>query len=356
MKTTLFYLFLPFSFIYGLLLFIRNKLYDWGIFNSTSFKLPIIAIGNLNIGGVGKTPHVEYLIRLLENNQQIATLSRGYKRKTKGFVLASNNSTIIEIGDEPLQYQKKFKNLIVAVDEKRVRGVQLLKDHHPELGVVVLDDAFQHRSIKVGLNILITDYNNLFFNDYVLPAGRLREWKSGMQRAQIIIISKCDTNLNEEDKAIIINSIKPKSYQNVYFSAIKYGEIISFSVAANKLITDKIKAESALLITGIANPKPLKEHIQKQYKNIEHLNFPDHHQFNKTDTSKIKTAYKKLKGKNKIIITTEKDFMRLSLPKILNELNEIPLFYIPIEIYFLGDGKKSFDTQINKYVTTNKGN
>ena len=353
MKKILYILLFPFSIIYGIILYIRNKSYDWNLFSSVNFNFPVIVVGNLNVGGVGKTPHVEYLIRLLEKKHKLATLSRGYKRKTTGFKLASEKTTILDIGDEPLQYYKKFKNVLVAVDEKRVNGIQKLKELDGNLGCIILDDAFQHRAINAGLNILITDYNNLYIDDSVLPSGRLREWKSGMKRAQIIIVSKCDANLNEKVKSEIIKRICPYPYQKIYFSAIKYGDLTPFSKKATELISFKNNFDSVLAITGISNPTPFLNKIKTLSNNLEHLNFPDHHQFDIKDINDIKTAFKNLKGNNKIIITTEKDFMRLSLPEILINLEEMPLFYVPIEIYFLGDNKKRFDTQIEEYVTKN---
>jgi tetraacyldisaccharide 4'-kinase len=350
MKKIIPFILLPLSTLYGIILYIRNKFYDWNLFQTTKFNLPIINVGNLAVGGVGKTPHVEYLIRLLEHKNQIATLSRGYKRKTTGFILADKNTTLFDIGDEPLQYHKKFKDLIVAVDEKRVRGIHLLKEKHPDLMSIILDDAFQHRAVNAGLNILITDYSKLYINDFVLPSGRLREWKSGMKRAQIIIISKCDENIKQEEKISIINKINPLPYQKIYFSSIKYGELTPFT---NKPKTINSAIDSAIVISGIANPKPLLNKVNTLVNNVKHINFPDHHQFNDADIKKIKEDFKSLKGNNKILITTEKDFMRLSLPGILKKLKDIPSFYIPIEIYFLGNDKEIFDTQIKKYVGKN---
>ena len=356
MKIILHILLFPFSIIYGVVTFIRNKFYDWKLFKATSFNLPLIIVGNLNIGGVGKTPHVEYLIRLLEKTHKISTLSRGYKRKTTGFVLADNNANIETIGDEPLQYFKKFKNILVAVDEKRVNGIQQLLTLKPKVECIILDDAFQHRAIIAGLNILVTDYNNLYINDTVLPSGRLREWKTGMKRAQLIIVSKCNPNLTDKEMRSISHKINPFNYQEIYFSAIKYGKLTSISKKANNSKINDIDFDSALIITGIANPAPFIKEISSKFKKFDHIKFSDHHQFNENDIKTIKERYNNLKGNNKILITTEKDFMRLSLPEILQELNDIPFYYIPIEIYFLGNGKENFDTQINNYVTTNTRN
>ena len=356
MKIFLYIILFPLSLIYGFVTYCRNKLYDWKIFKSSSFKLPIIVIGNLNIGGVGKTPHVEYLIRLLSKKHNLATLSRGYKRKTRGFILANNTSTILNIGDEPLQYFNKFKEIQVAVDEKRVNGIRQLLTLPKKVDCIILDDAFQHRAIQAGLNIVITDYNNLYTKDSILPGGRLREWKSGIKRAQIIVVSKCDPQLKEKERNAIISEIKPLPYQQVYFTALKYSEMIPVSTIAKTNNLSKNSFDSALVITGIANPTPFIKKIENEFKNVEHLNFPDHHQFNSNDINSIIKSYRNLTGDNKIIITTEKDYMRLSLPEILTQLNNIPFYYIPIEVYFLGNDKHRFDTQIKEYVTTDSRN
>ena len=356
MKTILYIILFPFSIIYGTILFIRNLCYDWNLFKTTSFDFPVIVVGNLNIGGVGKTPHVEYIIRLLSKKNKVATLSRGYKRNTSGYILANYQSSISDIGDEPLQYKKKFKNTPVAVDENRVRGIQNLKNQHSELNCIILDDAFQHRSVNAGINILVTDYNNLYINDSVLPGGRLREWKSGMKRAQIIIVSKCPTNLSSAKQKEIISQITPKPYQQIYFSTIKYGEYIPVNNLSKKITSKILDIDSALIITGISNPYPFLNEINSKFKKTKHIDFPDHHQFSKTDIKKIKKEYDKFVGNSKIVITTEKDYMRLSSPEILDELDEIPIFYLPIEITFLGKSKEEFDHQLINYTTANSGN
>ncbi|MCO6498992.1 MAG: tetraacyldisaccharide 4'-kinase [Vicingus serpentipes] len=343
-------LLLPFSLVYGTILCLRNKLYDIGIIHTTAFDFPVIVVGNLNLGGVGKTPHVEYLIRLLKNNFKVATLSRGYKRKTIGFLLSDSNSTANDIGDEPLQYKKKFNTIPVAVDEKRARGIQLLKEKHPELNIIILDDAYQHRAVKAGINILITDYNNLYVNDLVLPAGRLREWQSGSNRADIIIVSKSPSNLSLAERTKTIKSLNPKPHQSVYFSYLKYGPFSAGNTIAKELNTPLNNNTSILLITGIANPQPLLIYLKTHFKTIQHIPYKDHHEFIQNDITHIKNEFRQLNG-NKIIVTTEKDLMRLSLPQILIAFEGIPLFYLPIEVDFHGDDKENFDKQIMQYVT-----
>ena len=343
----------PFSLVYGTITYLRNKFYDSGIFRSKTFDFPIIVVGNLNLGGVGKTPHVEYLIRLLKNTFKVATLSRGYKRKTTGFLLADSASTANTIGDEPLQYKKKFNTIPVAVDEKRVRGIQLLKEKHAELNTIILDDAYQHRAVKAGISLLITDYNNLYVNDSVLPSGRLREWKCGSKRADIIIVSKSPNNLSLEKRTKTIQNLNPKPHQTVFFSYLKYGVLTAGNEVAKKTTTTD-KNTSILLITGIANPSPLLNELKQHYKYIQHVTFRDHHEFTNKDITYIKEQYKQLPN-NKIVVTTEKDFMRLSSPEIESRLNNIPLYYIPIEVDFHGDDKKNFDSQILNYVRENSG-
>lgn len=342
----------PLSLLYGIVTYIRNKLYDLEILNSIEFNLPVISVGNLNIGGVGKTPHVEYLIRLLKD-YKTATLSRGYKRNTSGFHLADDSSTIYDIGDEPLQYKNKFNDLLVAVDEKRVRGIRNIVKLHPETKVILLDDAYQHRAVKPGINILVTDYSKMYINDIVLPSGRLREWALGSKRADIIIVSKTPDILSPLDIRRIKEDLNPEPYQEIFFSYTKYGELIPFTEAASKTCIEKPKSLSVLLVTGIAKPQPLYYHIKDGFNEVEHLKFQDHHNFCDADIESIKTSFNNLYGNNKLIITTEKDLMRLSLPKIKEQIDELPFFYLPIEVCFHGKDKEEFDTKILKYVRAN---
>ncbi|MFV0531102.1 MAG: tetraacyldisaccharide 4'-kinase [Flavobacteriales bacterium] len=327
---------LPISIPYGIITYIRNKLYDQGILKSTSFNLPIICIGNLSIGGTGKTPHTEYIIHLLKNNYKTAVLSRGYGRKSKGYILADDHATSEVLGDEPLQFYSKFKNEItVAVDENRVEGIQnLIQTIAPE--VILLDDAFQHRAIQAGFNIILTPFDDLFTEDHVLPAGNLREYPSGINRADVVIVTKCPVELNEYDKNHIISKIQAISALKIYFSYIEYDTKI---YGQKTLDIKKIFNEKIILLTGIANPKPMMEYLKTKVEIVEHLSFPDHHNFTKKDISLIKE-----KTKNHIILTTEKDYMRLKFV----ELSENPLFYLPIRIKL--DKPDEFDQMIKQYV------
>ncbi|MCB9361117.1 MAG: tetraacyldisaccharide 4'-kinase [Flavobacteriales bacterium] len=348
----LYILLYPISILYGISTFIRNKFYDWSLFKSTEFNTPVIVVGNLNVGGVGKTPHIEYLIRLL-NQYKLATLSRGYKRQTSGFILADNISTASTIGDEPKQIQNKFSKVIVAVDEKRVNGIKQLKSLFPEIQVILLDDAYQHRAVKPGINILITDYSKLYINDTILPSGRLREWAIGSNRADIIIVSKTPTVISPIDIRRIKEDLQPKPYQEVFFSYTKYGSLTPFADTCKNLVFSPSDINSVLLITGIAKPDSLYYYIKDNYQTVEHLRYSDHYLFQKEDIATIKNSFNDLYGNNKVIITTEKDIMRLSLPEIYNEIKELPIFYIPIEICFHGNDKEEFDNKILKYVTAN---
>jgi len=351
-------LLLPISWLYALTMMVRNNLFDLKIFRSTNFKDVItINVGNLNIGGVGKTPHVAYLVQLLKADYKIAILSRGYKRLTKGFILANETSSFEDIGDEPLLYIKKFTNCLIAVDEKRVRGIQQIKKIHPSTKVILLDDAFQHRHINPDINILVTDYTNLYIYDNVLPSGRLREPISGYKRADIIVVSKCPKVLSPIDRRRIIEEINPKDYQDIYFSYVSYNQLIPFNTSAgNYLNLTDDKNSSVILLTGIANSFPLYYYLKNKYKVVEHMKFPDHHAFSENDMETLKTKFSNLIGNNKLIITTEKDLMRLSLPKISSLINDLPVFYIPIEVNFHGDDKKNFDQQITNYVRKNTTN
>ncbi len=342
----------PFSILYGLTTYFRNKLYDVGLFSSREFKIPVISVGNLNVGGVGKTPHVEYIVRLL-HIYKVATLSRGYKRSTKGFYKADITSTVNDIGDEPLQYKTKFDSIVVAVDENRVRGITNIKATCSETKVIILDDAYQHRAVKPGLNILVTDYSKLYINDLVLPSGRLREWATGSSRADIIIVSKTPTILSPIDIRRIKDELKPKPYQEIFFSYTQYGNLIPFTTNAKSLQIENQKNCSVLLITGIAKPSPLFYHIKDHFNIVEHLKFSDHHNFDTNDINNIKNSFNNLYGNNKLIITTEKDIMRLSLPEIKQQIEDLPIFYQPIEIAFHGNGKEEFDSKILKYVRAN---
>ncbi len=346
----------PISLLYGVSLYLRNLLFDWRILSSKEFDFPVISVGNLSVGGVGKTPHVEHLIRLLRKDFKVATLSRGYKRNTKGFYIANKKSTFLEIGDEPLQFYNKFHPIPVAVDEKRVRGIKQLKENNSSLNVILLDDAYQHRYVKPGINILVTNYSDLYINDYMLPFGRLREWKCGSNRADIIIVSKCPKMLSPIDRRGIKEDINPKTYQEIYFSYLEYGNLKPFTDSAKKMLNEFNKKSHVLLLTGIAKPQPLFNYVNKNFKSVVHLRFKDHHNFSNIDLTQIKNSFNQINENNKLIITTEKDIMRLSLPNIKEKIENLPIYYLPIEVKFHGDDEEEFNKQVIKYVRANSRN
>jgi tetraacyldisaccharide 4'-kinase len=343
-------LLLPFSVIYGLIIRVRNLLFDIGLLKSVSFKLPVISVGNLSVGGTGKTPHVEYLIRLLKDRYKLSVLSRGYLRKTRGFVLADENSTAAMVGDEPKQYLNKFKNLLVAVDENRRHGIRKLLAAHKEVKTIILDDAFQHRYVKPGLSILLTDFHSLYPNDYLLPAGRLREPIKGASRADIIIVTKTDPVFSPLSKRDVMEKLKPLPHQKVFFSFVTYGLPIPLFADLPDLNYDEIN--TIVLFAGIANPYPLEQYLKRLCSELVTVYFKDHHSFSEKDITQVKTLYNNQFTKRKVLITTEKDAMRLKDPEVAQLFQGIPIYYIPIEISFHFREKTKFDKLITDFVTT----
>lgn len=325
----------PFSYLYKIITDIRNFLYDYKLLSSSTFTTPVVAVGNLAVGGTGKTPQIEYLVRLLQPTYKIAILSRGYKRITKGFIKADAKANAKTIGDEPFQYFNKFKDVTVCVDANRTRGInQILKDKHPPK-VVLLDDAFQHRKVTAKLYILLTSYQNLYVNDTLLPTGNLRESKKGAKRADIVIVTKCPKNVSEEEQNQITKKLCLAPHQKIFFSTIQYAKLLQGNKETPLL---SFKNIPFVLVTGIANPTPLVRYLKDHEMMFTHLKFPDHHPFSKEDIQKIKKT-------KRPVITTEKDYMRLQ-GKINN------LYYMPITINFVRN-KQKFDTLILKYVEQN---
>lgn len=345
-------LFFPFSLLYGIIIYIRNKLFDLKIIKSNKFDFPVISVGNLSVGGTGKTPHIEYIIRLLKKKYAVCTLSRGYKRKTKGFVLADKNSNAIEIGDEPMQIKNKFNDINVAVDENRVEGIKIVKQKYPETEVFLLDDAFQHRKIIPGLSIIITSFSKLYTDDFLMPTGNLRESVSGASRADIIIVTKTSKFLSPITKRRIISELKPKPNQKLYFSYIKYGKILPLPGFNFKVTRSRFN--TILLFTGIANPSEFQDYLNLICNELILLKFPDHHFFTKKDFEIIREANNDIFTNDKIIICTEKDAMRLSESKALDFIGDLQIFYIPIKVEFHKNDKEKFNKQIIDYVEKNK--
>ena len=336
-------LLLPFSGIYWGITSIRNLFYDMGLMRTTSFDLPIINVGNLSVGGTGKSPHVMYLIDLLKDEKMTCTLSRGYGRKTSGFRIANYDSTVFDIGDEPLQFFRRFKNkILISVCESRVYGVkQLQKHYYPQL--VILDDAFQHRQIKAGFNILLTDYNQPYFEDYLLPGGDLRESGSGAKRADVIIVTKCPDVIPDQRLMQFHDKIKLNNHQQLFFSKIVYDNVL---IGANHNINQvEWKNKNVVLVTGIANPDSLVKFANDNFNNVLHLKYPDHHNFKDTEIDYIRKRFTETEG-DKIILTTEKDYMRLLEQGSLKN----DLYYLPIRIEL--DDKEKFNQTILDYVRT----
>ena len=335
----------PFAILYGLITAIRNFLFDKGILKSYSFDLPIIAVGNLSVGGTGKTPQIEYLIRLLSGDYKVATLSRGYKRKSEGFVLADANANAEILGDEPFQFFQKFPNIQVAVDANRKNGIEQLLSKTPKPDVILLDDAYQHRKVKAGFYILLTAYGDIYADDFMLPTGNLRESRSGAQRADVIIVTKCpvDLSLDEQNriKRFLLRRNDKGVNQELYFSCIAYDDCIYSE--NSKIEISELQGEAKLLLAGIAKPEPFFSYLKNP--NDVCLTYPDHHHFSENDIQEIL-----IKAQDSIIITTEKDYVRLK-----GSLPVEQLFYLPIQSSFLSKGVE-FDKKIKNYVGASTGN
>jgi tetraacyldisaccharide 4'-kinase len=343
------YLLLPISFFYGLILWIRNKLFDTNYLKSAVFNFPVICVGNLAVGGTGKTPMVEYLLRFLKDDYATATISRGYKRKTKGYGLADENTTALDIGDEPMQFHLKFPDVSVAVGEERLEAIPQLLHDRPGTQVIILDDAFQHRQVTAGLNILLTDYNNLYTRDFILPGGDLRDVISSAGRAQIIVVTKCRKNLDESERDLIIKELKPAPQQQVFFTEITYGTPYHLFSKEQMEISHQT---DVLLICGIANPKPLKDFLTSEVHTYDMLRYPDHHIFDSGDLAEIKKQFNKITSEDKIILTTEKDGVRLK--KFENELKELPVYVLPIQHDFMFDQSQFFCKMVTDFIASFK--
>lgn len=343
---------LPFTVLYGAAICLRNKLFDWHLLPSKTFKIPVISVGNLSVGGTGKTPHIEYLVRLLSQKNKLAILSRGYGRKTKGFLLATEKHTARQLGDEPLQFKEKFKNIEIAVDERRKHGILQLLKLFPALNGILLDDAYQHRYVKPGLSILLTDYHRLYVNDFLLPSGRLREPRFEAKRADIIIVTKTPKIFSPIVRRQIAEKIQPKNYQNLFFSYISYGQLVSLATGEQFIPQGKVR--SILLVAGIANCYPLQEHLNRFCDELLTMHFADHHDYTIADLKNIEKSFSDIFSQNKIIVTTEKDAMRLKNPDLYEIVVNLPIYYLPIEIEFHKGDKEKFDKLIWNYVKKNQ--
>jgi len=349
----------PLSVIYGMVTDIRNFLYNAGALRTEEFSIPVICIGNLTMGGTGKTPHAEYITALLSKNFRVAILSRGYKRKTRDFNIVIPSSSASQSGDEPLQIARKFPGVMVAVERNRVKGIKKILELRPDTEVIILDDGFQHRRLTPGFSILLYDYNKPVSEDHLLPYGSLRESRYNIRRADIILITKTPESISPIQQRLFISRIEKLPYQNLYFTAIKYKKpvpVFDNGPSAINLDWNSFADNGAVLVTGIANPGPLEVHLKKTFSKIIHLSFPDHHNFIQADMDKISNSWNELDTPVKYILTTEKDAVRLRSFTNLEEKIKSAFYYIPVGIEFLNESKDEFDKIINDYVRRNRQN
>ncbi|HYV92962.1 MAG TPA: tetraacyldisaccharide 4'-kinase [Chitinophagales bacterium] len=348
-------LLLPFSWLYGAGVFLHNKLFDLQIKKSVEFELPVISVGNLSTGGTGKTPHVEYIVKLLSEKYHVGVLSRGYRRKTSGYFLVEENSAAEETGDEPLQIKRKFPQATVAVCEERAIGIPIMLLDDPQLEVIVLDDAFQHRRVKPGLSILLTDYAKPFTKDFLLPSGNLREPKQNASRADVIVVTKCPGEVSSEEKALMSNEMTQRNDQEVFFSFLKYADAYNLFEPEKKTPLDKI--DSALIITGIASPDSLLSYLRSKIKNVHHLKFSDHHSFTQHDLKIIAEGFQKISRASVVggqtpttaILTTEKDGVRLLPFRNFLVSQQLEITCIPVEVQFSATEKEKFDSLVGDF-------
>jgi len=331
-----FFLF-PFSLLFGVITCMRNKLYDWKCIPSVQYNnICVISVGNITVGGTGKTPFVEYLIRLLSQNYRLAVLSRGYKRTTKGFQFVDNNVTPSEAGDEPYQIKRKFPDIVVAVDADRIRGIENIRRKYPEIQIVLLDDAFQHRKIRPNLSILLVDYNRPLYRDSMLPGGRLREWPCFAKRADIMVVTKSPAGITLDEQQNMIQHYARFFSRDLYFSTLKYGEPLAVFPDSKVLLTSDLKQFDVLLVTGIANPKPFEAYLRQCTASLQVISFPDHHAFSEKDITHITGRWNAITASKKILLTTEKDAVRLQQMKIPETIAK-STYYVPVEVNFVDE-------------------
>ncbi len=341
-------LLLPIALLYGLVVGLRNLLYRIGVLRSVRFDLPVISVGNLSVGGAGKSPHIEYLIRWLDQFIQVAVLSRGYGRKTFGFRPVTMIDTAEDVGDEPLQFKRKFPDVPINVGESRALGVPEVVKYSPDTQCVLLDDAFQHLAVTPGLNILLTEYNRPFTDDWLLPSGRLREWRHGYRRADIIVVTKCPGSLTEAQRQEMQLKIDPYPRQRIYFSEYQY------ATPYDMLRPDRPRPfdldTDVLLVSAIANTDYLLGHLAQEVRSVQTIEFEDHHYFEETDLNELRKRFDNLPSPNKIILTTEKDAVRLELHQAYFWKHDLPIFVLPVEVAFCGDDEEAFQTDIQQFL------
>lgn len=341
-------LLLPFSLLYGFGVSIRNGLYKYGLLKGFNFNLPIISVGNLTVGGAGKSPHIELLIRMLNPYINVATLSRGYGRKSKGYLEIKPEHDAEQAGDEPLQFKRKFPDVLVTVAESRSLGIPKIIQAYPQTQTILLDDAFQHLAVNPSLNILLTEYSRPFNEDFLLPTGRLREWKSAYKRADVIIISKCPKSLTVEDKQPLIQKINPTPKQEIFFTFYDYDAPYAlFQKDQIQLLKEEM---DIVLISAIAGTDYLINHLNDKVNFIKMLEYEDHHYFSNFEVAQLAKIYNNLPSENKIILTTEKDAMRLEMHKAFIEENQLPIYILPIKVSFHFDEKDKFEEMLRNHL------
>lgn len=342
------FLLVPFSLLYGLGVSLRNFFYSQGILKSIEFNLPIISVGNLSVGGSGKSPHIEYLVRFLSEYLEVATLSRGYGRKTKGYLEVLPEMKALDAGDEPLQFKKKFPDVVVTVGESRSLAIPRLLMYHPDTKVILLDDAFQHRAVKPGLNILLTTHDLPFTRDYLLPSGRLREWRNSYERANVIVVSKCPPELTREEALRLREEIRPLPHQRMFFSTYAYAN--PYYLFNPRYTIDLASDWSVMLICAIAGTDYLMRYLDGVANEVQVLEYEDHHFFSNYDIANLKQSFDKLDAPRKLILTTEKDAMRLEVHKDFIVQNQLPVFVLPARVQFLFDEGSAFEEVVKEFL------
>ncbi|TXB61759.1 tetraacyldisaccharide 4'-kinase [Phaeodactylibacter luteus] len=338
----------PLSLLYGIGVSVRNFLYERQLLKGVEFNVPVISVGNLSVGGAGKSPHIEYLIRLLKDYIEVATLSRGYGRKTKGYLEVHPSDNAERVGDEPLQFKRKYPEVFVNVCESRSLAIPKMMMDRPDTKAILLDDAFQHRSVKPGLNILLTEYSRPFTRDYLLPSGRLREWRSAYERADIIIVSKCPEAVTEAERDAMVSEIAPLPHQKVYFSYYAYGQ--PYFILNPKYRLQYTEGLEALLISAIARTDYLISYLGTKVSHIQAMEYEDHHYFTKYDVGQLKANFDRMETDKKVVLTTEKDAMRLQLHQAFLQENQLPIFAVPVEVRFHFSQGPAFDEQVRQFL------
>lgn len=343
----------PIAWIYGVVVYLRNRFFDWGWIHSQSFKKAVIAVGNITVGGTGKTPHVAYLIELLQQQYQVAMVSRGYKRKSCGLQEGSPQSNSEQLGDEPYQLLRKYPQTHVVVESNRCKAIQYIESHYPAVDAVVLDDAFQHRYVTPGMSILLIDYNRLITKDKLLPVGRLRESASGRYRASVIIVTKCPPRITPIELRNLYNEIDPRPYQRIFYTHYQYAPLQSLYNAQTMPLTNNL---SVMVVTGVAQPQPIFQYLMPQVASVAAVPFADHHHFTKADWEDIQNRFEQIESPNKCIVVTEKDAARMVDSKIVPQSLKPYIWVLPIKVCFLQDREKEFNQLVLDYVSKNKRN